>query len=186
MRTLRRTRNARPYEVELNDCFPLPEDIPKNAALLGGTYGNHVFFTNLSPHFGHVICSFPFLRGTRRMFLQLGHLKNLWVLIFFVFTKNLEILVLIGHQILMNLSFSARLFGIFLESSRKRTKNMNTYETNSKKEKPKIPCAMEIIIEKIINAILSWSGPYLPIIKFLRKFLITHKPPISEMPESSL
>ena len=111
------------------------------------------------------------------MFLQPGHLKNLCVLNPFNLEKSREIRVRTGHQILMNLSFSARRLEMLLERSLKRASSISAYEMYSKKEKPNIPCAREIIIEKIMSAIFSWSGPYLPSINFLRKFLITCKPP---------
>ena len=37
----------------------------------------YVFFMNLSPHFGQVICSFPLPFGTRSVLPQLGQLKYL-------------------------------------------------------------------------------------------------------------
>ena len=109
--------------------------------------------------------------------MQPGHLKNLCVLSPFSLKKKREILVLTGHQIFINLSFSARRLGIFLERSLKTASSRSVYERYSKKARPTNLCTTEIIREKMMSAIFSWSGPYLPSIKFLRKFLITYKPP---------
>jgi len=51
------------------------------------------------------------------------------------------------------------------------------YDTYINGANLRIPCSKLSISENTTIAMERWSGPYLPIIKLRRKFLITRKPP---------
>ena len=59
---------------------------------------DHVSEINHSQHLGHVILIFPFPFGTRRLLLQVGHLKYLYLRLSLIFWIIFLIFDLTGHQ----------------------------------------------------------------------------------------
>ena len=85
--------------------------------------------------------------------LQPGQEKNLKSLLCLILAIVLTAFVLIGHQYRMNLSFSARRRGIFLESIRKSASARIRYDKYITGEKPMIPWSSDKTSEAMIIAI---------------------------------
>jgi hypothetical protein len=107
------------------------------------------------------------------MFLQPGHLKNLWVLedfICVIFQENQD---LIGAKKPINHAFSARRFTTFLEKILKTAYSRRIVEIISNTRYPENEYIKFNIRASATDVIVRLSGPFRPVIRRLRKFIIT-------------
>ena len=83
-----------------------------------------------------------------------------------------RIFVRIGHQIRINLSFSARRRRMLYENILRKTMAKIRYARYSSGVYKKTAYKADGINDSIISAVPRWSGPYLPLVIFRRKSLI--------------